>query len=90
MNVQGALPSYAYLPSSMTKPSSYMKSMLSASDYAVWIAGVTIQVIGMIVLTFHGPKDGDTASDTTFLYAGWGVFVVGTIVILVKIFRLRK
>jgi len=67
-----------------------MKSMLSASDYAVWIAGVTIQLIGMILLTFHGPKDGDTASDTTFLYAGWGIFVVGTIVILVKIFRLRK
>jgi len=44
----------------------------------------------MIVLTFHGPKDGDTASDTTFLYVGWGVFVVGTIIVLVKIFRLRK
>lgn len=72
------------------KSSPYMKSMLSPSDYAVWIAGVTIQLIGMIVLTFHGPKDGDTASDTTFLYVGWGVFVVGTIIVLVKIFRLRK
>ena len=84
-------PSSLYIPSQYSLPAKpSMKSMLSASDYAVWIAGVTIQLVGMIVLTFHGPKDGDTPSDTTFLYAGWGIFVVGTIVILVKIFRLRK
>lgn len=87
MNVQPSVPSY--LPS-YTMVKSTIKTMLAGSDYAVWILGVVIQLIGMVVLTFHGPKDGDTASDTTFLYAGWGVFVVGTIIILVKIFRLRK
>ena len=71
-------------------PKMSMKGMLEPSDYVVWILGVVIQLIGMIVLTFHGPKDGDTASDTTFLYVGWGVFTVGTIIVLVKIFRLRK
>ena len=84
------MPSYGiptYSAGSM-RPS--MKNMLAPSDYAVWILGVTLQLIGMIVLTFHGPKDGDTRSDTTFLYAGWAIFVIGSIAVLVKIFRLRK
>jgi len=73
--------------SSMSSP----KQMLAPSDYAVWLLGVLIQLIGMIVLTFHGPKGGESGrSETTFLFAGWGVFTVGTIIILVKIFMLRK
>ena len=68
-----------------------MKQMLAPSDYAVWLLAVTIQLVGMIVLTFHGPKSSESArSETTFLWAGWGIFTVGTIIVLVKIFMLRK
>ena len=84
------MPSYGLPSYSVGSMRPSMKMMLAPSDYAVWIAGLTLQLIGMIVLTFHGPKDGDTASDTTFLYAGWAIFVIGSIVVLVKLFRLRK
>ena len=84
------MPSYGIPTYSVGSMRPSMKSMLAPSDYAVWILGVTLQLIGMIVLTFHGPKDGDTTSDTTFLYAGWAIFVIGSIAVLVKIFRLRK
>lgn len=68
-----------------------VKQMLAPGDYAVWLLAVTIQLIGMILLTFHGPKSAESArSETTFLWAGWGVFVIGTIILLVKIFMLRK
>lgn len=80
------MPSYA----SMLSRAPSVKGMLAPGDYAVWLLGVTLQLVAMILMTFHGPKDGDTASDTTFLWAGWGTFAVGTIIVLVKIFMLRK
>jgi hypothetical protein len=90
----------SYIPSFMPSSSASLtipiskvapqKSMLPLVQYLIWFLGPLLQLVGMIVLSFHGPSDGDTDADTTFFWVGWGVFAVGTIILIVKILMLRK
>lgn len=86
----------AYPPSSFTglTPSAFKplqpKTFLNSKDFWFFFIAGLLQIIGMIVITFRNPANGDTSADTTFLWVGWGVFALGTGILLFLIFTKVK